>query len=162
MMTLPRNRWLISVTALLFTVSCSGDDEAKNGKSADKTVEKHVPKLHDAEPLKPESLKPLENAPVTPLPQQGHEMKEEVTLTGSIFYKSLEGGFYAFVSEDGNRYSLHGLNEAFQQNGLIVEISGHPKPDMMTTTQYGTVLQVNHVKVLDASRVIGKDGNPTH
>ena len=48
MMTLPRNRWLISVTALLFTVSCSGDDEAKNGKSADKTVEKHVPKLHDA------------------------------------------------------------------------------------------------------------------
>ena len=81
MMTLPRNRWLISVTALLFTVSCSGDDEAKNGKSADKTVEKHVPKLHDAEPLKPESLKPLENAPVTPLPQQGHAGSEIKTMS---------------------------------------------------------------------------------
>lgn len=162
MMTLPRHRWLISVTALLFTVSCSDDNEAENGNSVDKTVEKHVPNPHDATLLKPEPLKPLENAPVTPLPQQGHEMKEEVTLTGSIFYKELEGGFYAFVSENGDRYTLHGLNEAFQQNGLVVEIEGTRRPDVMTTTQYGTVLQVKHVKVLDASKVIGKGGNPTH
>ncbi len=88
--------------------------------------------------------------------------KEEkhVKLTGTIIYKDIEGGFYAFISDNGDRYTLHGLDEAFQQNGLIVEVEGVAAPDMMTFTQFGTVLKVSNVKVLDASRII--DNAQTH
>jgi hypothetical protein len=36
-----------------------------------------------------------------------------------------------------------------------VKVTGMPMPDVMTITQYGTVLQVKSVEILDASRVIG-------
>ncbi|WP_338517054.1 hypothetical protein [Alteromonas gracilis] len=86
--------------------------------------------------------------------------KNEVTLTGSIIYKDLEGGFFAFIAENGDRYTLHGLDESHQRNGLIVEVNGVTKPDVMTFTQFGTVLQVKDIKVLDSSKVI--ENKPTH
>ena len=80
--------------------------------------------------------------------------ENEVTLTGTIMYKQIEGGFYAFIAKNGDKYTLQGLDKAFQKNGLIVTITGITKPDLMTTTQYGIVLQVKDVKVLDSSKVI--------
>ena len=79
----------------------------------------------------------------------------EATLTGTIVYKEMEGGFYAFIAEGGERYTLRKLDKKFHRNGLIVKITGMPMPDLMTITQYGTVLQVENVEILDASRVIG-------
>ena len=79
----------------------------------------------------------------------------EVTLTGTIVYKEMEGGFYAFIAENGDRYTLQKLDKKFHRNGLIVKVTGMPMPDLMTITQYGTVLKVDSVEILDASRVIG-------
>ena len=92
--------------------------------------------------------------PVTQAEAIEDNTKGEMTMKGSIIYKDLEGGFYAFIAEKGDRYTLHGLDETYQKNGLIVEVKGTPKPDMMTFTQFGTVLQVSSVKVLDTSKVI--------
>ena len=103
--------------------------------------------------------KELVAEPVTQAEAVEADAKGEVTMKGSIFYEDLEGGFYAFIAENGDRYTLHGLDETYQKNGLIVEVKGTPKPDLMTFTQFGTVLQVTSVKVLDTSKVI--DSLPT-
>ena len=104
---------------------------------------------------KTESMpKELVAEPVTQAEAVEDSVKGEVSMKGSIIYKDLEGGFYAFIAENGDRYTLHGLDETYQKNGLVVEVEGTPKPDMMTFTQFGTVLQVSSVKVLDTSKVI--------
>ncbi|WP_334061593.1 ribose-phosphate pyrophosphokinase [Alteromonas genovensis] len=119
--------------------------------------------MYEKEDAKTEKMKAQENAPteLKAEPMTQAEAKEvsvndSVTLKGSIIYKELEGGFFAFITESGDRFTLHGLDEDYHQNGLIVEIEGVTKPEMMTITQFGTVLEVLNVKVLDTSKVINR------
>jgi hypothetical protein len=141
------------VCSLMWTLAgCGDDNENVEATMPDK------PKLVEQEPTENERAKGVTDLAAKPIAQGDvHEAshKKQVTLTGAIFYKEIEGGFYAFVSDDGDRYTLHGLDEVFQKNGLVVEITGLPKPDLMTTTQFGTVLKVLNVEVLDTSKVIG-------
>ncbi|WP_052010280.1 MULTISPECIES: hypothetical protein [unclassified Alteromonas] len=126
----------------------------------DKTVEST---MYEKENAKTDKMKAQENAPtelkaepVTQAEAKEVSVNDSVTLKGSIIYKELEGGFFAFITESGDRFTLHGLDEDYHQNGLIVEIEGVTKPEMMTITQFGTVLEVLNVKVLDTSKVINR------
>ncbi|MEQ3638132.1 MAG: ribose-phosphate pyrophosphokinase [Alteromonas sp.] len=119
--------------------------------------------MYEKENAKTDKLKAQENAPtelkaepVTQAEAKEVSVNDSVTLKGSIIYKELEGGFFAFITESGDRFTLHGLDEEYHQNGLIVEIEGVTKPEMMTITQFGTVLEVHNVKVLDTSKVINR------
>lgn len=119
--------------------------------------------MYEKEDAKTDKIKAQENAPteLKAEPMTQAEAKEvsvndSVTLKGSIIYKELEGGFFAFITESGDRFTLHGLDEDYHQNGLIVEIEGVTKPEMMTITQFGTVLEVLNIKVLDTSKVINR------
>lgn len=82
-------------------------------------------------------------------------LKEDKTmiLTGQILYKTFEGGFYGFEANDGQKYTPSGLSEEHRKHGLIVEMKVTPLTDRMTTTQFGTLVKVLEVKVLDASKV---------
>ncbi|WP_147291801.1 hypothetical protein [Alteromonas aestuariivivens] len=75
------------------------------------------------------------------------------TLTGTIVYKTMEGGFYAFEAENGKHYTLQGLDNSYRRNGLKVMITGMALPDVMTFTQYGTVFKITSIEVLDDSQV---------
>lgn len=126
----------------------------------DKTVEST---MYEKENAKTEKMNAQENAPtelkaepVTQAEAKEVSVNDSVTLKGSIIYKELEGGFFAFITESGDQFTLHGLDEDYHQNGLIVEIEGVTKPEMMTITQFGTVLEVLNVKVLDTSKVINR------
>jgi uncharacterized protein YdeI (BOF family) len=119
--------------------------------------------MYEKENAKTDKMKAQENAPtelkaepVTQAEAKEVSVNDSVTLKGSIIYKELEGGFFAFITESGDRFTLHGLDEEYHQNGLIVEIEGVTKPEMMTITQFGTVLEVHNVKVLDTSKVINR------
>lgn len=133
-------------TSALTLIACSSEEENKDVTMANK--EKQIHSETESMP------KELVAEPVTQAEAVEDNAKGEVTMKGSIIYKDLEGGFYAFIAENGDRYTLHGLDETYQKSGLIVEVKGTPKPDMMTFTQFGTVLQVTSVKVLDTSKVI--------
>jgi len=133
-------------TSALTLIACSSEEENKDVTMVDK--EKQIQSERESMP------KELVAEPVTQAEAVEDNAKDEVTMKGSIIYKDLEGGFYAFIAENGDRYTLHGLDETYQKNGLIVEVKGTPKPDMMTFTQFGTVLQVTSVKVLNTSKVI--------
>lgn len=133
-------------TSVLTLVACSQEEANKDVTMVDK--EKQMDTKAESMP------KELVAEPVTQAEAVEENVKGEVSMKGSIIYKDLEGGFYAFIAENGDRYTLHGLDETYQKNGLVVEVKGTPKPDLMTFTQFGTVLQVSSVKVLDTSKVI--------
>ena len=133
-------------TSALTLVACSEEEANKDVTLVDR--EKQMDTKAESMP------KELVAEPVTQAEAVEENVKGEVSMKGSIIYKDLEGGFYAFIAENGDRYTLHGLDETYQKNGLVVEVKGTPKPDLMTFTQFGTVLQVSSVKVLDTSKVI--------
>ncbi|WP_269520437.1 ribose-phosphate pyrophosphokinase [Alteromonas sp. BMJM2] len=142
---------LLVLTALLSLSACTEED--KNVEST--MYEKQEPKT---DKMKAQENLPteLKAEPVTQAEAKEVSLNDSVTLKGSIIYKELEGGFFAFITEDGDRFTLHGLDKEYHQNGLIVEIEGVTKPEMMTITQFGTVLEVLNVKVLDTSKVINR------
>ncbi|AXT37317.1 ribose-phosphate pyrophosphokinase [Alteromonas sp. BL110] len=136
----------LMLTSVLSLVACSQEETNKDVTMVDK--EKQTDTGAESMP------KELVAEPVTQAEAVEKNVKGEVSMKGSIIYKDLEGGFFAFIAENGDRYTLHGLDKTYQKNGLVVEVKGTPKPDMMTFTQFGTVLQVSSVKVLDTSKVI--------
>jgi hypothetical protein len=75
-------------------------------------------------------------------------------ITGTITYKDFEGGFYGFVSKDGKNYTLNNLAKEHRKNGLVVEIKAEAIEDMATTTQFGQLLRVHDITIIDASNVV--------
>lgn len=151
---------LIAIATVFVLSACTEDDE--NEESTVSNQELYNENKATIEKMEARKDAPTELAaePVTQAEAKEVNIKDNVTLKGSIIYKELEGGFFAFITEKGDRFTLHGLDETYQKNGLVVEIEGITKPQMMTITQFGTVLEVQSVKVLDASNVI--DGTNTH
>ncbi|MBF7072557.1 hypothetical protein ISG33_03985 [Glaciecola sp. MH2013] len=77
---------------------------------------------------------------------------QKATITGRIVLNDMEGGFYGFIAEDGSKYTPMELNKEHMRDGLVLELSGELMPNMITTTQYGTVFKVNSAKVIDESK----------
>lgn len=102
---------------------------------------------------------PVKQDPVS----QDHKPATSATstvYTGTIVYKTFEGGFFAFISTDNKRYTLRHLPESYRLDGLIVEITGSVNKDIITTTQFGDLLEVDTVKVLDDSHARPPESGP--
>jgi len=78
---------------------------------------------------------------------------KQMILTGQILYQHMEGGFYGFVANNGDKYLPSGIKPDFLKNGLIVELTVKLMPDVLTTQQFGQVVKVLDIKVLDATKV---------
>ncbi|MBD3584974.1 hypothetical protein HHX48_04385 [Salinimonas sp. HHU 13199] len=78
-------------------------------------------------------------------------------ISGTLIYKNLEGGFFGFDSDKGNKYTLRNLPPEFKKNGIKLQVNGRVRNDIMTFTQYGDVFEVESVKVLDESGIKPKN-----
>lgn len=78
---------------------------------------------------------------------------QQMTITGQILYQAIEGGFFGFIANNGDKYTPRGLDNKYRQNGLIVELKAELIPDIVTTTQFGKVIKVLEIKVIDSSKV---------
>lgn len=76
-----------------------------------------------------------------------------MTMKGQIVYQTMEGGFYSFIANDGSKYTPMQLPKTHQRHGLIVEIQAQELFDVMTTMQFGKVIKILKVSVLDDSKV---------
>jgi hypothetical protein len=52
-----------------------------------------------------------------------------------------------------------GMNKEYLRHGLVIELTGTPLPNMMTITQFGEVIKVSSVVILDDSKAL-KAGRP--
>jgi hypothetical protein len=79
--------------------------------------------------------------------------KNHMTLKGQVVYNDFEGGFYGFIADNGDKYTPMNLPMEHRKNGLIISMQAEVMKDMMTTTQYGELIKVSNVEVIDASKV---------
>ncbi|MCC2616024.1 hypothetical protein LJ739_07205 [Aestuariibacter halophilus] len=93
----------------------------------------------------------------TPPPVEASEEAKMITVTGTIVFKNLEGGFIGFDANNGKKYMPRGLAKEHRKPGLVLEITGEVL-DVLTFQQYGEVLKVKDVKVIDDSKV-GQQSN---
>jgi hypothetical protein len=73
-------------------------------------------------------------------------------MRGTITYQDFEGGFFSFIAEDGSKFTPQMLAPEHRKDGLVVQITGEVVTDMMTTTQFGQLLKVHDITVIDASK----------
>jgi outer membrane murein-binding lipoprotein Lpp len=87
------------------------------------------------------------------------DTSELLVLEGQILFQQLEGGFFGFIDESGNKYTPIGMDKADLRHGLVIQLTGKLLPDMITTTQFGQVIKVESIMILDESKA-QKPGQP--
>lgn len=88
------------------------------------------------------------------------EESKTMTLTGQITFQQFEGGFYGFIANNGDKYMPSGLKSEYRKNGLIVEMKVEPIEGIATTQQFGKLVKILEIRVIDASKV--SDINQTY
>ncbi len=76
------------------------------------------------------------------------EKRGLITVTGTITYIDLEGGFYGFVADNGDRYFPVNLDQQFKVNNKKVRIEGKIRKSVMTTVMWGTPLEILKIQGL--------------
>ena len=79
-----------------------------------------------------------ENTPLVMTDDQ--KQPQTLELIGHIRYQNLEGGFFGFIDQKGNKYTLRKLPKEHLIDGLKLKISAEIMSDMVTTTQFGELL----------------------
>ena len=66
------------------------------------------------------------------------------TLTGTIVWKALEGGFFAIHSDDGKKYGPINLPDAMKQDGLRISVTVRPQKGAASFHMYGALVEIVH------------------
>ncbi|MEW9798262.1 hypothetical protein [Alteromonas sp. CYL-A6] len=159
-----QNKHAMLMALLLMTGAVSGcSDEDKASSNAAPEQDVQTEQAQTQPESAPETAAPAEaeGTVTTALPRNmDPDMKPKqldlnaaVTLKGTITFKDLEGGFYALITESGQRFALQGLEEKYRQHGLVVSVTGKSMPDMKTITQFGIPFKVETVEILDDTMV---------
>lgn len=82
----------------------------------------------------------------------------KMTISGKLVYQQYEGGFLGFIADNGEKYTLRGIDKAYRKNGMTLTLSGAVRNDIMTTRQFGSVFEVKDVLASDSSHVVEKPG----
>ena len=86
----------------------------------------------------PPSISPEEATP------EAQSMQPELVdgIVGVVTYMDLEGGFYGILGDDGGKYFPINLGVEFREDGLRVRFTMKERKDIMTTTMWGTTIEV--------------------
>lgn len=76
------------------------------------------------------------------------EKGSRITMNGIITYIELEGGFYGIIADSGERYFPVNLEQQYKINDLKVRIEGKIRKNVMTTTMWGTPLEILKIERL--------------
>ncbi|MBI2847772.1 MAG: hypothetical protein HYX83_01205 [Chloroflexi bacterium] len=71
---------------------------------------------------------------------------ETVSETGTLTFVDLEGGFHGILGDDGKKYDPINLSQEFHQDGLRVRFEGRLRTDLVSTHQWGTLIQITMIE----------------
>ncbi|WOH36941.1 hypothetical protein RI844_16440 [Thalassotalea fonticola] len=69
---------------------------------------------------------------------------------GTLKYYNLEGGFFGFIGDNGERFLPLNLDKKYQQNGARIKMLGKVDNDIMTIQQWGQPFRVEQVEIIKA------------
>ncbi len=70
------------------------------------------------------------------------ERRDIISMTGTIKFIDIEGGFYGFLADNGERYFPVNLDQQYKVNNMKVRIEGKIRKNVMTTVMWGTPLEI--------------------
>ena len=76
----------------------------------------------------------------------GATERDVISLTGTIQFISLEGGFFAIRGDDGTTYDPLNLQRDYQQNGLRVRLKARLRNDVATVRMAGPVIEILEIE----------------
>jgi hypothetical protein len=130
------------LSVIFFTVLISGCNE---NKATDDNINANVTDLPSGQSTQNEKKELVKMA-------DEKQSSELIKIKGQILFQEMEGGFFGFVADNGKKYTPTGLAKEHLRHGLIIEMTGQPLPDIITFTQFGDVIKVESVIVLDESK----------
>lgn len=72
-------------------------------------------------------------------------------LTGQVTSSNIEGGFYGIIGDDGKKYQPTNLPRKFKKDGLIIQFDAKVKANIMSTFQWGTIVELSNVAQITTS-----------
>jgi hypothetical protein len=75
----------------------------------------------------------------------GDAEEERRHIAGTVRYIDLEGGFFGIVGEDGKHYEPANLPEAFQEDGLQVEVEAVMLRHTISVRQWGQAIAIEEI-----------------
>ena len=96
------------------------------------------------------SLNACKTTSETPPPEEEAAVENQIVdgIEGTVTYMDLEGGFYGIVGDDGGKYFPINLDESFREDGLRVRFTVRERNDVMTTTMWGTTVEITAMERL--------------
>ena len=70
------------------------------------------------------------------------------TVTGTVRYLDLEGGFYGIEADHGTKLDPVNLPEDFRQDGVRVAVRVEELKDRVSTHMWGTLVRIMEIKRL--------------
>ncbi len=64
------------------------------------------------------------------------------TVTGTVCYMDVEGGFYGIVTDDGKKLDPVNLPQEFQKDGLRIRARVEPLHDRVSIRMWGTPVRI--------------------
>ena len=79
---------------------------------------------------------------------RAHKDAGTISVTGTVRYSDLEGGFWLIQGDDGTTYDpvASGLPTEFQKEGLRVRIEAKPRPDLASSHMAGTIVEIQKIE----------------
>jgi len=84
---------------------------------------------------------------------------KEISFTATVKYMQMEGGFYGFLTEDGQRWLPMNLKGKFKKNGAVVRVLGHELKNIMTIQQWGKPFSITEIKLIKLAEKGIKNNN---
>lgn len=73
--------------------------------------------------------------------------QDKITITGTVKYISIEGGFYGIAGDNGKNYEPGNLIEEYRKDGLKVKVTGRIRTDVMSYRQWGEILEISEIEI---------------
>jgi len=73
----------------------------------------------------------------------------QFTMTGTVTFVELEGGFYGIIGDDHEKYDPIHLPVDFQKDGLRVKFTARFRNDMASIHMWGKIIEI--IRIEDAS-----------
>ncbi len=133
---------LTALTLCLSLSACSSEGNADNAVKAEKPVQ----------------VAPTKNS--TPPPTELSKGSKVMSkwYTGTLTFIEIEGGFFGFVTEAGEKYLPLNMPKEYLKNGSKLKIYGHHDKDIMTIQMWGKPFKVLDVELISE----GKNPHPNH
>jgi len=71
-----------------------------------------------------------------------------LSVTGTVRFIDLEGGFYGIVGEDGKNYVPTNLSQEFQEDCLPICFEAKIREDIANAYMWGTMVEITKIEKL--------------